>query len=65
LKEENKEIRTAFDLAQLCWIIESNAEFSKVMAEEAFEELLEGVVLIRLQQRGPPWCHLQVILVEL
>jgi hypothetical protein len=54
LKEENKEIRTAFDRAQLCWITESRAEFSSMLAGGELEEGVEVVVLIRLQQRGPP-----------
>jgi hypothetical protein len=68
LKEENKEIKTAFDLAQLCCITESKDEFSSLLAgrEVELELAVEDVVHIRLQQRGPP-CHqlLQMGLVEL
>jgi hypothetical protein len=45
LKEENKEIKTAFDLAQLCCMTESKDEFSSLLAGREVElELVVEVV---------------------
>jgi hypothetical protein len=60
LKDENKEIRIELDLAQLCWITESIDESFWVVLSESEADLGgcgEFVVHIKLEQRGPPWCH--------
>jgi hypothetical protein len=60
LKEANREIKTAFDLAELCWMMESNEDCSRLLREVAVEWELSVVVLIRLEQHRLPLCHLQM-----